>query len=224
MSTTRLAAHTLTAALLGVASLGVMAPSHAADTWTTTTSAEPSSLAVVYGEKISFDVDVDSSSGFTPSDGTTTLLALPAGARAWVPVATSTSPGSGFTDVKPTSNTTYKVVYNGHQATSATDDTYSSSESLTFDVTVARKITHPQSGFVLKGKVSPDYAKKKISIRVSKSRVGGFKKFRKISTDKAGKYRIVLPKRDGTWYWRLSVRGDSRFVSGSYIWQTDVFH
>lgn len=224
MRTTRLAAHTFTAALLGTASIAVASPGHAVDTWTTTTSAEPSDLAVTYGEKISFDVDVDSSSGFSPSDGTTTLLALPAGARAWVPVATSTSPGAGFYDVRPTSNTTYKVAYSGSDATTPTGDTYEPSESLTFDVTVARKITHPTSGFVLKGKVSPDYAKKKVSIRVSTSRTSGFKKFRKITTDKAGKYRIALPKRDGTWYWRLSVPGDATFAGGSYIWQTDVFH
>ena len=43
-------------------------------------------------------------------------------------------------------------------------------------------------------------------------------------TDKAGKYRVKLPARDGIWYWQVSVRGDSRYRGNSYIWQTEVFH
>ena len=85
-------------------------------------------------------------------------------------------------------NTTYKVVYSGYtdpdQGTYG--DNYTPSESAPFTIGVARKITRPSSGFVIKGKVTPDYAKKKIVIKVSKKEKKGYKNFKTIKTDDEG--------------------------------------
>lgn len=202
----------------------VTTPSSAADTWTTTTVATPSETVVQFGETFDVDVDLDSSSGTPPTQGTSTLLALRAGAGAWTPVATNDSPGDDFADVEPTLNTIYKVVYSGHTSSAAGQDSYGSSESAEFQINVSRKITYPKDGFVLKGRVTPDYTRRPVSIRVSKSRDSGFKKYRTIKTNARGRYKITLPRRDGDWYWRVAVRGDARFIATSYTWQTSIFH
>jgi hypothetical protein len=212
-----------TIGLLGVAPVALAAPSAARDTWKTTTVAQPSATSVAFGSTIDVDVDLDSASGTAPTRGTVTLLALTPGASAWTPVATQSTPSGDFVGVEPTMNTTYKVVYGGWTG-SGTDDTYESSESPEFTVGVTRKITYPREGFVLKGKVTPRYRKKTIAIRVSTSRDSGFTKFRKIRTDRKGRYKVTLPKRDGTWYWRVSVRSDARYLGTSYVWETKVFH
>ena len=89
-------------------------------------------------------------------------------------------------------------------------------------VEVARKITYPSSGFVLKGNVTPDYGKKKIVIKVSKKQNKGYKSFKTIKTTSAGKYKITLPRRGGTWYWSFVVKGDDRFLANGFVWKTFV--
>jgi hypothetical protein len=87
---------------------------------------------------------------------------------------------------------------------------------------VARKITYPSSGFVLKGKVTPNYGKKKIVIKVSKRKNKGFKSFKTIKTTSAGKYKVTLPRRGGTWYWSFTVKGDSKYLANGFLWRTWV--
>lgn len=223
MRITRLVAGTVTAGLLGLAPIAVAAPSQATVNLTTTTVAAPSETKLVYGEDLYVDVDVDASDGYSASYGTSTLYAMEAGTSAWTPVATGTSASASFFDVKPQATTTYKVVYSGYTATSTYQDNYAPSESAPFTVSVARKITYPSSGFVIKGKVTPDYGKKKIVIQASKKQNKGFKKFKTIKTKANGKYKVTLPKRGGTWYWSFVVKGDSRFLSSRFIWKTTVF-
>ena len=92
----------------------------------------------------------------------------------------------------------------------------------TFYVEVARKITYPKNGFVIKGKVTPNYGKKKIVIKVSKKQNKGYKKFKTIKTTSAGKYKITLPRRGGTWYWSFVVKGDSKYLANGFVWKTFV--
>jgi hypothetical protein len=225
MRITRLVAGTVTAGLLGLTPVAIASPSQAADTWTTTTIATPDETSVVYGDEIYITVDVDGSDGLGPSSGTSTLYAMEAGSTAWVPVATGAYPGSDFYPVKPTKTTTYKVVFNGYTepVQTAYSDNYTPSESAAFTVSVARKITYPQSGFVIKGKVTPDYAKKKIVIKASRKRNKGYKAFKTIKTTSTGKYKVVLPQRRGTWYWSFAVKGDSKFLSTGFVWKTTVY-
>ena len=221
MRITRLVVGTASVGLLGLVPVAVAAPGNATVTLTTTTVAAASETELEYGDDISVSNDIDGSDGSSVYKGVSTLLALEAGAADYVPVATAEGSAS-FYDVKPNKNTTYKVVYAGYTATTTYEDTYTPSESAPFTVTVARKITAPSSGFVLKGKVTPDYAKKKIKISVSKKQKKGFKSFKTIKTDKKGKYKVTLPKRGGTWYWLISVKGDDSYEATGYVWRTFV--
>ncbi len=227
MRITRLVAGTVTAGLLGLTPIAIAAPSQAADSWTTTTTAVPSETRLDYGDKFYVSVDISSSDGYSPgsADGTSVLYAMEAGSAAWTPVATADSTYSSFYDVKPKMNTSYKVVYSGYTDTDqgTYGDNYAPSESAPFTVGVARKITYPRSGFVLKGKVKPSYGKKKIVIKASKKQKKGYKKFKTIKTNKAGKYKVTLPKRGGTWYWSLAVKGDSKFLATGFVWRTTVY-
>ena len=223
MRTTRLIAGTVSAGLLGLAPIAIAAPSQAADTWTTTTTATPSVARLEYGDDFYVSVDVPSSDGSTAYRGTSTLYAMEAGTSAWVPVATNTSAAGDFYDIKPQMNTSYKVVYGGYTAATQYEDTYTPSESAPFTIGVARKITRPSSGFVIKGKVTPDYAKKKIVIQVSKKEKKGYKKFKTIKTTSTGKYKVTLPKRGGTWYWSFAVKADSKFLANGFVWKTTVY-
>jgi len=227
MRITRLVAGTVTAGLLGLTPIAIAAPSQAADTWTTTTVATPSATKLEYGEDLYVSVDISSSDGYSPgsTDGTSTLYALQAGATAWVPVATAANTYSSFYDVKPAMNTTYKVVYSGYTDTDqgTYGDNYTPSESAPFTVTVARKITYPNSGFVIKGKVTPNYGKKKIVIKASRKQNKGYKAFKTIKTTSTGKYKIALPHRGGTWYWSFTVKGDSQYLANGFVWKTTVY-
>ena len=222
MRTTRLVAGTVTAGLLGLTPIAIAAPSQATATYTTTTTATPSETRLVYGDEINVVVDVMGADGESVIDGTSTLYAMEAGSTTWVPVSTGTYPGSDYYPVKPQATTTYKVVYSGYTATSTYEDTYTTSESAPFTVGVARKITYPSSGFVLKGKVTPNYGKKKVVIKVSKRKNKGFKSFKTIKTTSAGKYKVTLPRRGGTWYWSVTVKGDSRYLANGFVWKTFV--
>ena len=139
-------------------------------------------------------------------------------------MATSTSPSSSFLGVKPGMNTTYKVVYGGWTApASDRGDSWSSSESAPFAISVARRITHPSAGFLLEGRVSPKYARKPIRVRATKTQGRRYKLVATIRTDRKGSYSYTLPKRRGTWYWLVSVKGDTRFRATSFTYETRVF-
>ncbi len=226
MRTTRLIAGTVSAGLLGLTPIAFAAPSQAADTWTTTTVATPSVSEVEYGEDLYISVDISSSDGYSPgsTDGTSTLMAMEAGSSAWVPVATAPNTYSSFYDVKPRMNTSYKVVYSGYTDTDqgTYGDNYTPSESAPFTVGVARKITRPSSGFVIKGKVTPNYGNKKIVIQVSKKENKGYKKYKTIKTNARGKYKVTLPRRGGTWYWAFIVKGDAKYLGTGFGWRTWV--
>ena len=222
MRTTRLIAGTVSAGLLGLTPIAIAAPSQAADTWSTTTTATPSTDKVEYGDDFYVTVDVPSSDGSSAFRGTSTLYVMEAGSSAGAPVATNTSAGGDFFDVKPQMNSSYKVVYSGYTAATQYEDTYTPSESAPFTIGVARKITAPSSGFVIKGKVTPKYAKKKIVIKVSKKEKKGYKKWKTIKTNKKGKYKVRLPRRGGTWYWTFTTKGDSKYLANGFGWRTWV--
>lgn len=226
MRITRLVAYTVTAGLAGLTPIAIAAPSQAADNFTTQTVATPSETKLVYGDDFYVNVDLSSSDGYSPAaaDGTVTLMAMEAGSAAWVPVATAENTYASFYDVKPAATTTYKVVYSGYTDTDqgTSGDNYAPSESAAFTVQIARKITYPSSGFVIKGKVTPDYGKKKIVIKVSKKQNKGYKSFKTIKTSSTGKYKITLPRRGGTWYWSFVVKGDTKYLANGFVWKTFV--
>ena len=206
-----------------VGTLAGVAPAAAAarDTLTTTTVALPDATVVDFQTTIDIQVDVDSPSGSTPTEGTTTLYAMEAGDRTWQAVTTNDSASSDFLEVRPWMTTSYKVVYNGHPAAGA-DDGYATSESEPFTVQVRRAITYPRGGFVVEGRVTPRYGKRKIVIKASREQSSGYVRFRAITTDRRGRYAVTLPRRKGTWYWSFRVGGDASYLPTSFQWRTWV--
>ncbi|NPC40868.1 hypothetical protein [Nocardioides sp. zg-1230] len=209
-------------ALTGSSSVLVASPTTAADTVTTTTVALPDATVVDFRETIDIDVDVDSQDGSTPTDGTTTLYAMEAGSRTWVAVTTQDSASSDYLEVRPWMTTSYKVVYNGHTATSGADDSYDTSSSEPFTVQVRRTITYPSGGFEVEGRVKPRYGNRKIVIRVSRTQESGYVRYKAIRTDRRGRYSVTLPRRKGTWFWSFRVKGDERYLPTSFQWKTWV--
>jgi len=226
MRITHLVAGTVTAGLLGIAPIAIAAPSQAADNWTTTTAATPSATQVKYGDDIYVSVDIASSDGYSPggTDGTSTLYALEAGSSTWVPVATADSTYSSFYDVKPTMNTTYKVVYSGHTdpVQDQYADNYAPSESVPFTVGVARNVTigKAKANLTINGKVKPDYKRSKVKIQIKKGKK--YVKYKTIKTDNKSKFQVRLPAppRGKKLYFKITVPGNSKFLSYSEVWYT----
>ena len=224
MLATRTAHRALLSVLLAGTTMAVASPASAADTWATTTVASPNSTVIDFGDDIDIDVDIDSDSqsGDQPTEGTTTLYAMEATKRRWAAVGTSTAASPDFSAVAPRMTTSYKVVYHGHEADSSQDDSHESSESAVFTVEVARTITYPSGGFVLEGRVRPRYGNRPIVIKSSRSRSSGYVRHKAIRTDRRGRYSITLPRRKGTWYWTVKVKGDARYLPTDFQWETWV--
>jgi hypothetical protein len=212
----------LAAGLLGVTSLGVAPAATARDSFATTTLAVPDTQTVDFGETIDVTVDVDADNGYSPTEGTSTLWARKATSTTWKPVATNTSASLDFFDVRPRMTTTYKVVYDGHEAASSRDDSYEPSESEPFTVEVARTITRPEGGFEVSGRVRPRYGSRPIVVRVSEQERGGFTRFTRIRTDARGNYSLTLPRRSGVWYWSFVVKADRKYLGTRFKWRTWV--
>ena len=228
MRITRLVAGAVTAGLLGLPPIAVAAPSQATDNLTTTIILEPGyeGTRITFGDEVSFTSEIDSSDGLSPYNetDTVTLWAMPAGTTTWT--AVETQPASGYiswTSFRPQQNTAYKATYSGGTATTAYGDNYAASESAPFTLGVARKITYPDSGLVVKGKVTPKYGKKKIVIKASRKQKSGYKAFKTIKTTSTGKYKIALPHRGGTWYWSFAVKGDTKYLPTGFVWRTTVY-
>lgn len=216
MRLNRVTAGLVTAGLLGLVPVAVTAPAHAADISTTVEFL--SAKALVYGsssrvEAIAYDPE---SNTYVPS-GTLDLQASTNSGKTWTTVGTTDVNPSGsvfFNGVKPRQNTSYRVVYSG---TTYGADTFLTSASRTQVTKVARKITFPRKNtFVMKGKVTPKYAKKKIVITVSKRKNSGFKKFKTIRTNAQGNYKIAMPKKRGTFHYRFRTVADRQYIAGGF--------
>lgn len=225
MRITRFVAGTVSAGLLGLTPIAIAAPSQAADTWTTTTTATPSSTAVTYGDDLYVSVDVASSDGYSPggADGTVTLYAMEAGSSAWVPVATAASTYSSFYDVKPRATTTYKVVYSGYtDPDTVYGDNYWPSESAPFTIGVTRnvKIDNAKARMTIKGKIKPDYKRNKVKVQIKKGK--RYVKFKTVRTTRRSTFQVRLPapRRGNKLYFKITVPGNSKFLSYSEVWYT----
>ncbi len=207
--------------VLATPSVVPAAPALAAAPVDTTTVATPNTTSIAFGQTVDIGLDVDSAGGTTTvDDGTSTLYAREATSTRWRAVATNTSASLDFLSVRPRKTTTYKVVYGGYDAASAQDDSFGPSESAEFTVGVARTITYPSGGFEMKGRVRPAYGARVIVVKVSSDETSGFRTFRKIRTDKRGRYAIDLPRRSGEWFWSFIVRADEQYRGTRFKWRT----
>ena len=218
MRITRFVAGTVAAGLLGVTPIALAAPAEAKADLGTTVTAVPSAAALTYGDDFSVSSDVTDTAGAPVYKGTSTLYAMEAGSTAWVPVVTEAASYSIY-DVKPQANTAYKIVYSGYAAVTTSENNLAPSESAPFGVEVARKLTikNPRGTFI-KGKVAPDYKKKKVLIhkKVGKRWV----KFRTLKTNKKSAFATTLPASRKRTYFRIMVKGDSKFATAAQVGST----
>jgi hypothetical protein len=228
----RLAQHVaslVAVSLLGLAPLTLAAPANAIESAATApTLTFGYKTGVTYGESTYLTAKVlDKASGENVYDGATQLQASIRGG-AWRNVGISHRSGGyvSFDNVKPTEKTKYRIVYTGaigYSSARRADVQYTNSVSNVITLKVARKVTAPKRGLTLKGKVTPQFSKKKITIKVSKRQNRGCKKWKVIRTDAKGKYKVKLPKIKGTRYWQVVVPKDSRFERSGYAWRTWVY-
>jgi len=224
MRITRLIAGAATVGLLGVSPIALGSPAQATANLTTTTTATPSVTALVYGDDFSVTSAVTDSLGASNYDGTSTLYALEAGSSAWVPVATADASYS-FYDVKPTMNTTYKVVFGGYTATTAYEDNLAASESAAFTIAVARNVTigKAKANLTIKGKVKPDYKRQKVKIQIKKGKK--YVKYKTIKTTKKSTFQVRLPapRRGNKLFFKITVPGNSQYLAYSEVWYTMTY-
>ncbi|GGD14205.1 hypothetical protein [Nocardioides daphniae] len=224
MRLTRLVAGVLSAALLGLAPVALAsAPAHAAS-YTTVTEIGASRTLIEYkgSYKPYLEASVKTSEGSSVYYGNVELQANVAGAGFKTIRTVEASGYISFSDVVPAKNTTYRVLYKGG---ASSYDSYAASTSKSLTVKVARKVRASGNSrtFVVKGKVTPQFAKKKILIKVSKREKRGYKNFRTIKTNKKGQFKIKLPRRKGTWYYRFIVKGDKNYAANEFVMTARVY-
>ena len=226
MRFSRLAAGTLSAALLGLTPIAVSAPAHAdGQTYTPVITAtlnvtdSPFDPPYMYGGGFYVSGTITDPSGIEgPSGGQAFLQVLTASNPTWTTIAVDESPSYLFfdADLHFTENAQYKVVFTGSTALGTWDDSYLAGESVPLAAPTTRKVVFSNpKGTLIKGKVTPNYGKKKI--KVAKKVGNKWKKYKTFKTDNAGRYKFTLPApRRGKTQWRITVPGDSQFIK----WET----
>ncbi|QCX26658.1 hypothetical protein [Nocardioides jishulii] len=200
----------VSAALLGLAPVALAgAPAHAAS-YTTVTEIGASRTLIEYkgSYKPYLQASVKTPDGGSVFYGDVDLQASVAGA-AYKTIRTVKASGFiSFSDVVPSKNTTYRVIYKGG---ASSYDSYSASNSKALTIKVARKLTikNPK-GTKINGKVSPKYAKQKIVIQ---KKVGKkWKKFRTLKTNKKSRFSVTLPAKRKRTYFRFIVPGNKAYA------------
>ncbi|WP_110208888.1 hypothetical protein [Nocardioides daejeonensis] len=204
----RLLTGVISAALLGMTPIALAAtPAQAATPTTTWIEGKITYSKAEYGRRIWLDGNVKSANGY-PS-GTVLVQRRWADESSWSTVLTDTTPGYFSYDFKATRNAVFRVVFQG-----GSDSQYiypaAQSNDVTFGAYRKLDVKTSYSSLVVKGKVSPDFKNKKFKVQVKK---GGWKNFKKVKTNKKGKYAVKLAgSRKGTKY-RFVVPSNKKFLS-----------
>ena len=156
------------------------------------------------GETLSFSIDVKTASGADVYEGSVQVQFKPAGSSTWKTVASS-SGAYLYDNIKARQNGTYRAVYSGTSAYSAS--------SVSKTQKVQRKLTTENirgNRAGLKGKLSP---KGKTKIVIQKKSGKKWKGFRTQKTDKKGRFTIYLPApRKGQFQWKITFKGNKKFA------------
>ena len=216
MRFTRIIAGTITAGVVGLVPVSVSSPANAAVPYTTVVAATASAPGVVYGDDISINGAVTDTAGGSVFYGTATLQVYSSKNPVWTTVQTDETGGSFyFFDVKPESNSQYKVVYSGFTATNG--DTYSVSESAPVTVAVQRADSLKTKGLSVIGKIKPDFAKKKVVIKRKQGKK--YVSWKKVKTDSKGVFRFKAPSQRG-FKFTVTIPSDTHYVGftkGYYV-------
>lgn len=226
MRINRLVAGTVTAGLLGVTPIAISAPAHAdGQTYTPVITANlnvtdsPFTAPYMSGGGFYVSGTITDPTGIeSPSGGQAYLQVLTTSNPVWTTIGTDDSPGFLFfdADYEFTENAHYKVVFTGSTAINQYDDSYVAGESVAIAAPVTRKVvfSNPRSTLI-KGKVTPDYGRKKI--KVAKKVGKRWVKYKTVKTTAAGRYRFTLPApRRGKTLFRITVPGNAHYTT----WET----
>ncbi len=196
------------------------APAQAATVPSTVTVDPLTTNAITYGDDLYISGKVTAPSGNTPNSPSTVSLQVSTPSNpTWTTVATDDSAGYfSFSDVVPQTNATYKVVFpGGTEGFGSSANTMAPAESAPIAISVARKVDARTKDLNVLGKVTPDFAKKKIKIL----QIVGHKKTKKyatVKTDKKGKFSFRAPKKN-KFKFILMVPADANYaaVANQYI-------
>ena len=140
------------------------------------------------------------------------------GKKAWRTVQTDATAGSyDFDPVRANANAAYRVVYSGGSTSAYT---FSPSSSAAKSVKVARKIADrgvKRNGrLLLKGKVAPSWKHKNVIVqrKLCKAKRCDWKTYTVDRTNQRGQFRArVSAPRTGSWFYRVKVRGTTKYVT-----------
>jgi hypothetical protein len=221
MRTTRLVTGLVT---VGLAVTGPVllaeSSAQAAGTVASTVSVDPlSSTTIVYGDDIYISGHVTTPTGLTPNDPTTVYLqVLTPSNPTWTTVGSSNSGYFFFENVVPQTNAAYKVVFpGGTEGFGSSAVTMAPAESAPIAIAVQRAVQAKTKDLRVFGKITPDFAKKKIKIlQILKHKKT--KRYASVKTDKKGKFSFRAPRKN-KFKFILLVPGDANYaaVSNPYI-------
>lgn len=219
MRFTRIMAGAITAGLVGLVPVSISSPASATENLTTTTVLEQNygESVVEYGDEVSLVAAVNASNGSSAPYGTVTLYVYTPANPVWTPVETIPSGGyAPFTNVKPVMNASYKAVFSGSTATATYQDNYAPSESVSVPIGVKRKAVFKTPGLYLVGKVSPDFAKKKVVLKRKKGKK--YVAWKKVRTNAKGQFRVKAPNQRG-FKFSVTIPADSTFTGFTDYYQ-----
>lgn len=226
MRLTRLIAGTVTAGLLSLAPIAAIAPAAQANV-PTTLQVQSSYKMLTYGMTTSVRAAVTAtdSRGYTAGVGVGTVsLQTKVAGKAWKTIKTATASSYvSFGQIKPKEHTQYRISYTGGRDSYGNVFNGGVSKAVTVKVRRSLKTNGSKKTFIVKGKVAPKFAKKKVTVQVSKKENKGYKKFKTLRTDKNGRFKIRLPRRKGLNYYKFIVKKDKRFLGTSNVIWTSVY-
>jgi hypothetical protein len=216
MRFTRLIAGLTTAGLLGLAPVAISSPAEATDNLTTTSTVETySTLPITVGDEITLSAKVTGSDGLTALDGPVALQVYTPKNPVWTTVATDEGGYASF-QVKPSTNSAYKIVYGGYAATSTYEDNYAPSESVPLEVGVKRKAVFKTPGLFLVGKVKPDFKHKLVVLKRKQGKK--YVAWKKVRTNKLGVFRVKAPNKRG-FKFSVTIPADKKYVGFTDYYQ-----
>jgi hypothetical protein len=221
MRMTRLVTGLVSVGLAVAGPVLLSAPSaQAAGTVASTVSVDPlSSTTIVYGDDIYISGHVTTPDGHSPNTPTTVYLQVQTPSNpTWTTVGTSASGYFFFDNVVPQTNANYQVVFpGGTSGFGGSAVTMAPAVSAPITISVQRKVVPKTKELRVFGKVTPDFAKKKIKIlQVLKHKKT--KRYATVKTDKKGKFSFRAPKQN-KFKFILLVPGDANYaaVANTYI-------
>jgi hypothetical protein len=216
MRFTRIIAGTLTAGLVGLVPVAISSPAEAAVTYQTVTTAESSVPSVTYGDdNVLISGNVGTTTGGTVTSGSVVLQVYSSKNPVWTTIQTDPTAGSYiFFDIKPESNSQYKVVYSGF--TEANGDVYTPSESAPVAVSVERKAVFKTPGLYLVGKIKPDFARKKVILKRKQGK--RYVAWKKVRTNRLGQFRVKAPDQRG-FKFSVTIPSDRHYIGFTDFYQ-----